>query len=297
MANRRMFSCRIIGSARFLKMPISSQALYFHLGLHADDDGVVEAYNVIKQIGCSEDDLRVLVSKGFVQVLNEDLVSYITDWNENNYIRADRKIDSIYKDLLISMNPEIHLIEKRPRADAKTKLIDTTSSVLEDENDNGQPMDNQWTTNGQSTDGIGKDRLGKDRLGKDRLGKDRLGEDRTGKDKINYQEVIDMYNATCVSFPHLSKLSDARKKAIKARLKTYTLDEMQLMFQKAEASSFLKGKNNRNWSATFDWMIKDANMSKILDGNYDDRGEGSSGNKTADDLNDFYNRASKWAEE
>ena len=158
-------------------------------------------------------------------------------------------------------------------------------------------MDNQWTTNGQSTDGIGKDRLGKDRLGKDRLGKDRLGEDRTGKDKINYQEVIDMYNATCVSFPHLSKLSDARKKAIKARLKTYTLDEMQLMFQKAEASSFLKGKNNRNWSATFDWMIKDANMSKILDGNYDDRGEGSSGNKTADDLNDFYNRASKWAEE
>ena len=88
---------------------------------------------------------------------------------------------------------------------------------------------------------------------------------------INYQEVIDMYNATCVSFPHLTKLSEARKKAIRARLKTYTLDEMQLMFQKAEASSFLKGKNNRNWSANFDWMIKDANMSKILDGNYDDK--------------------------
>ena len=263
MANRRMFSCRIIGSARFLKMPISSQALYFHLGLHADDDGVVEAYNVIKQVGCSEDDLRVLVSKGFVQVLNEDLVSYITDWNENNYIRADRKIDSIYKDLLISMNPEVHLIEKRPRADAKTKLIDTTSSDLEDENDNGQPMDNQWTTNGQSTDGIGKDRLGKDRLGQVRLGEDNK--------RINYQEIIDMYNATCVSFPRLTTLSEARKKAIKARLKTYSLEQMQLMFEKAEASSFLKGKNNRDWFATFDWMIKDANMSKILDGNYDDR--------------------------
>ena len=114
---------------------------------------------------------------------------------------------------------------------------------------------------------------------------------------INYQEIIDLYNATCVSFPHLTKLSDARKKAIRARLKTYTIDEFKLMFEKAEASSFLKGKNNRNWSATFDWMIKDANMSKILDGNYDDRGGGSSGNKTADDLNDFYNRASKWAED
>ena len=289
MANRRMFSCRIIGSARFLKMPISSQALYFHLGLHADDDGVVEAYNVIKQIGCSEDDLRVLVSKGFVQVLNEDLVSYITDWNENNYIRADRKIDSIYKDLLISMNPEVHLIEKKPRADVKQKAIDTTYCALEDKNGDETTMDNQWTTNGQSMDGIGKDRLGKDRLGQVRLGED--------KKTINYQEIIDMYNATCVSFPHLTKLSDARKKAIKARLKTYTIDEFKLMFEKAEASSFLKGKNNRTWSATFDWMIRDANMTKILDGNYDDRGGGSSGNKTADDLNDFYNRASKWAED
>ena len=111
-------------------------------------------------------------------------------------------------------------------------------------------------------DGIGKDRLGKVRLGQDRLGEVK---------KINYQMVIDMYNNTCVSFPHVTKLSNARKKAITARLKTYTLEEMQLMFQKAEASSFLKGKNNRNWSANFDWMIKDANMSKILDGNYDDR--------------------------
>ena len=117
------------------------------------------------------------------------------------------------------------------------------------------------------------------------------------RESTNYQEIIGLYNDTCVSFPHLTKLSEARKKAIRARLKTYSIDDFKLMFQKAEASSFLKGKNNRNWSATFDWMIKDANMSKILDGNYDDRGGGSSGNKTADDLNDFYNRASKWAEE
>ena len=132
MASRRMFSIRLINSARFLKMPISSQALYFHLGLMADDDGVVEAYNVIKSVGCTEDDLKILVAKGFVQVLNEDLVSYITDWNENNSIRADRKIDSIYKDLLVSINPDVKLLEKRPRADVLKKQ-----------------MDNQWTTNGR----------------------------------------------------------------------------------------------------------------------------------------------------
>ena len=149
MATRRMFSIRLVNSARFLRMPISSQALYFHLGLHADDDGVVEAYPVIKTIGCTEDDLRVLVAKGFVQVLNEDLVSYITDWNEHNTIRPDRKIDSIYKDLLIQVNPEVKLVEKRPRADI------------------APPVDNQWTDNGQTTDGIGKDRLGKYRLEED----------------------------------------------------------------------------------------------------------------------------------
>ena len=146
MSTRRMFSIRLINSARFLRMPISSQALYFHLGLHADDDGVVEAYPVIKTIGCTEDDLRVLVAKGFVQVLNEDLVSYITDWNEHNTIRADRKIDSIYKDLLLQVNPDVKLIEKRPRAVS------------------GQAVDSQWPVNGPSEDGISKDRLSKDSI-------------------------------------------------------------------------------------------------------------------------------------
>jgi uncharacterized phage protein (TIGR02220 family) len=152
MAQRRMFSKRIINSGKFLKMPISSQALYFHLGINADDDGIVEAYNVVNSIkGCSEDDLRVLVSKGFVEVLNEDLVTYITDWTENNKIRADRKIDSIYKDLLLSINPDIKLIEKRQRADSKPKIVE---------------LDNQWTSNGQPMDTIGKDRIGKDRIEK-----------------------------------------------------------------------------------------------------------------------------------
>lgn len=91
------------------------------------------------------------------------------------------------------------------------------------------------------------------------------------KDRINYQQIADMYNNTCVSFPRLSKLSESRKKAIKARLQTYSVEDFQRMFEMAEGSSFLKGANNRNWSATFDWMVKDANMAKILDGNYQDR--------------------------
>ena len=59
MATRRMFSARITESTRFIKMPVSTQALYFHLGLRADDDGVVEAYPVMTTIGASEDDLKI----------------------------------------------------------------------------------------------------------------------------------------------------------------------------------------------------------------------------------------------
>lgn len=264
MGNRRMFSCRIVSSAKFLKMPISSQALYFHLGVNADDDGVVEAYSIIKQIGCSEDDLRVLVAKGFVQILNDDLVSYITDWNENNYIRADRKIDSIYKDLLVSMIPEVKLIEKRPRADAKPKAIDTTYSEIIDENHNGQPMDVQWTTNGLSTDGVSKDKLSKDKLIKDKGIV-------VSKKRVNYQEIVDLYNDTCVSFPVLKELSEKSKKAIKARLNKYSIEQISLAFQKAQASDFLKGSNQRNWIANFEWIMQDSNMAKILNGNYDNR--------------------------
>ena len=96
-------------------------------------------------------------------------------------------------------------------------------------------------------------------------------EERRKTNKIDYQQIADMYNNTCVSFPRLSKLSESRKKAIKARLQTYSVEDFQRMFEMAEGSSFLKGANNRNWSATFDWMVKDANMAKILDGNYQDR--------------------------
>lgn len=64
------------------------------------------------------------------------------------------------------------------------------------------------------------------------------------------------------------KLSDARKRAIKARLNTYSLEDFKMLFTMAEESDFLKGKNDRSWSATFDWLIKDSNMAKVLDGNY-----------------------------
>lgn len=121
MAERRMFSKSVVESARFLKMPASSQNLYFHLGMNADDDGVVEGYSVINLVKAHEDDLRVLYSKGFVRILNEDLVTYIADWREQNKIRPDRKKDSMYKNLLLQMEPDVELLEKKDRSDLVKK--------------------------------------------------------------------------------------------------------------------------------------------------------------------------------
>ena len=86
-----------------------------------------------------------------------------------------------------------------------------------------------------------------------------------------YRMIQDLYNSVCRSYPSLTKMSERRKKAINARLRSgYTIGDFRKLFEIAEKSEFLKGRNDRNWSATFDWMIQDGNMAKVLDGNYDD---------------------------
>lgn len=110
------------------------------------------------------------------------------------------------------------------------------------------------------------------------------------ENRVNYQLIADMYNDTCVSFPRLRSLTDKRKKTLKARLRKYTLDDFKTLFEKAECSSFLKGSNSRDWSATFDWLIKDSNMAKVLEGNYDDKdNKKSSTNNSGYDLSHLRN--------
>ena len=89
--------------------------------------------------------------------------------------------------------------------------------------------------------------------------------------RVTFNGVLNAYHSLCPSYPKVKVLSDARKKAIKARLNYYNMEELEEAFRKAEASDFLKGKNDRNWQANFDWIMKDRNLAKILDGNYDNR--------------------------
>ena len=145
MAERRMFAKSVIGSARFLRMPSTSRLLYYDLGMAADDDGIVEAFSVMRTTGATEDDLRVLASKGFVSVMNEDLVTYIADWNRNNLIKKDRYHPSIYQEMLVKIS-------------SGTKV---------------EPVWNPLGTQMEPEVRLGKDRLGKASLGKESKGADK----------------------------------------------------------------------------------------------------------------------------
>lgn len=248
MAERRMFSKKIIDSARFIKMPVSSQALYFHMGVRADDDGIVEGYNVMRMIGATEDDLKVLVAKGFVTILNEDLVAYINDWKEHNLIRADRKVDSIYKDLLLQIVSEVQILEPKQRSDVKKKQVNPP---------NGRPVDNQWTTNGQPMD-VQMQSMDGEMSAQDRLGKDSLRQDNIGK----YIEDVQQAEQSTTK----SQKSKNKKfvKPTVEEIRDYCIERKnnvsaQYFYDYYEANGWKVGKNPmKDWKATVrNWERRD----------------------------------------
>ena len=98
MAQKRMFDKRVISSDNFLEMPLSTQAVYFHLNMRADDDGFVDNWkSILRLIGGKEDDLKVLLSKKFI-IPFESGVIVIKHWKMNNLLRKDRYIETIYKE-------------------------------------------------------------------------------------------------------------------------------------------------------------------------------------------------------
>ena len=145
MAERRMFAKTIIDSDAFLDMPMSTQALYFHLSMRADDDGFINnPKRIQRMIGASDDDLKLLIAKSFI-ITFESGVVVIKHWKIHNYIQSDR-----YK-------PTVYAEEKSLLDVKKNKAYTLNSDCIQD----------VYITDTQ-------DRLGKDRLGKDRLGKDNI---------------------------------------------------------------------------------------------------------------------------
>lgn len=113
MAEKRMFSNKLIDTDLFLELPISSQNLYFHLGMRADDDGFVDKpKTIMKVVGAKEDDLKILIMKRFIIPFDNGLI-VIRHWRLNNYLRSDRYNETKYLEeksmLSIKKNGEYEL--------------------------------------------------------------------------------------------------------------------------------------------------------------------------------------------
>ena len=148
MARRRMFSLDVVDTDKFLDMPSSTQALYFHLGMRADDDGFVSSpKRITKTVNCAEDDLKLLIAKGYL-IPFESGVVVISDWKINNELKKDR-----YK-------PTIHLSEFEKIQTQKNKSYSLITSMTDTKCfQNVSKMDTQ--------DSIGKDSIGKDSIDKE----------------------------------------------------------------------------------------------------------------------------------
>ncbi|MGL9940889.1 MULTISPECIES: DNA replication protein [Enterococcus] len=151
MAERRMFAKTIIDSDAFLDMPLSTQSLYFHLSMRADDDGFINNPKKIQRmVGCGDDDLKLLMAKRFILVFDSGVI-VIKHWKIHNYIRNDRYKPTLYQE------EKAELVEKNSKAYTfKTEVLESESHLgIPDDNHVGYQMDTQV-------------RLGKDRLVKDK---------------------------------------------------------------------------------------------------------------------------------
>ena len=268
MAERRMFAKTIIDSDAFLDMPLSAQSLYFHLAMRADDDGFINNPKKIQRmIGASEDDCKLLIAKKFVLVFDTGVI-VIRHWKLHNYIQKDRYKPTIYQSERNALKTEANGMY--------TQCIHDVSNM--DTQDRLELGENRLELGEESIEV--SPTTCEDYMYADAY--PQADQPKKARPKINYQEIADMYNTICTSLPRMTTLSDKRKEAIAARLKHYTVDQFREMFTKAENSAFLKGSNNRNWTANFDWLIKDANFAKVLDGNYDNTiGTTTTGNQTS----------------
>ena len=217
-----MIAKSIIKSDQFLDMPATTQCLYFHLLLEADDDGFINApKSIMRVIGAKDDDMRVLQAKGYI-IPFESGVIVIKHWRLHNSLRKDR------------YNPNPQLENERKQlvvADNKEYQLAT----------NWQPNGNQLATSGIPLVATGKDRLGKDRLGKDR-------EEEEKEDPSSSSDILKMYGDNIHPVSSLVE-ADKLRVLIEAHGETFVAKAIERAVMRNKRSlAYITGILN-NWEA------------------------------------------------
>lgn len=195
MAQRRMFSKKITDTDVFLDMPLSTQALYFHLNMHADDDGFVSNSKTIKRmVGASDDDLKLLMAKQFIFTFDSGVV-VIKDWKIHNYIRKDT-----YNSTICTDEKKQLTTDEKGSYEFRGRIVDEPSPQV---------------------------RLGKDRLGKD----SKTYSPAKAEPHLPCKEIIDYLNEKAGTKYHST--SAKTKKLIHARFEDgFKLDDFKTVITK-----------------------------------------------------------------
>lgn len=258
MAEKRMFTQKIIDSDAFLEMPLSAQALYFHLNMRADDDGFVNnPKKITRYVNASDDDLKLLAVKRFIIAFDTGVI-VIKHWRMHNTLKSDRYHPTDYQEefamLGIKENKAYTEVE---RNQSGTKVFPVV-----------EPERNQ----------VGISLETQNRIDKNRIDLDKIREDSTfSNEKVcctDVQRVVDAWNTLGLQKVTKVVADTKRGQWLHKRIADYGLDEVLRAIEKVRASSFLNGNNSTGWTITFDWFLRPNNFPKVLDGNYDNRGQG-----------------------
>jgi hypothetical protein len=259
MTKKRMFSLAIVESDAFLDMPLSTQGLYFHLSMNADDYGFVGPKRIMRMVGANDDDLKILIAKRYVLGFDSGVV-VMKHWHLNNTVRKDRSTDTTYDKEFktLTYNEFGAYTERRnSRRTIKSPLIELQQSeVLESEKvENGNQMSTQI-------------RLDKIRL--DKISKDNSAAKAT--QRVDSKKIDGMFEywKSEVGYAVTAKLKQNREACSKL-LKDYKSEEIAQMIKAAALASedrYAPGVSNfvdlyRKWDQLKLWGKKKMTMSNV----------------------------------
>lgn len=276
LAQKRMFTMKIVDSDAFLDMPATTQCLYFHLNMRADDDGFIgNPKRIMKITGASEDDLRLLIAKRFVLTF-EDGVIVIKHWRMHNTLSRDRYAETSYTDekkmLLLKDNGSYSLTGGNPIDD--TRLIERSGRQT------------QQRRNKDATKTLSDIDKGLDidiELDKDKEKDNNLIVSKDTIRQTDVRRVIEEWNKLQdVGIAPIRDIKPASKRCqmLKGRIREYGMDDLLKAMDNIRHSDFLRGENKNGWMITFDWFVKPNNFLKVLEGNYNGDRKHGSGAKT-----------------
>ncbi len=238
MAERRMFAKKVVLSDAFMQMLPTSRWLYICLNLHADDDGFVGNPKAVLRLSETKTKhMDELIEHNFVTVFDSGVL-HITHWKDNNTLRKNRITPTVFKDELAAI---------------------------------WQPDGSQMS----AQEKIREDKRKEKNISEEKIREDKAQEHLSGANAQDLQsdhiEILDFYQKLCPSLIPCEALDDDQVRALTELMATgVTKLQLYEVFEKAERSPFLSGKNKEHWTASLNWLLQPKNFKRVSTGTYDE---------------------------